>query len=197
MKELDFKYADNKPLEMNETDYFPLNYRGDKIADSRVEAWEFIVGGGAGFNQLSGLYTVENPSGKTPENEQLWLGLKNLQAFMSSLDYAKMAPDKDSVRSGAPQGAYMRAISEPGKQYAMYIHHSGDRSRGSYEVTPGTYQERLSLNLKPGKYRAEWVNPALGTVVESKEINHRTEPCELNTPTYSIDLALRMKRLGP
>src|ERR1019366_4753617 len=72
LKGLDTRYGANKPIELNETDYYPLHYRGDKIASSRVEAWEFMVGGGAGFNQLNGLFTVENPAGRSPDNERLF-----------------------------------------------------------------------------------------------------------------------------
>ena len=45
---LDREYWHNKPIEQNETNYYPL-YAGDAVADSRVEAWEFMVGGGAAF----------------------------------------------------------------------------------------------------------------------------------------------------
>ena len=94
MKGLDFKYKDNKPIELNETGYFPLWYAGDKVGDSRVEAWEFIVGGGAAFNHLNGLFTVENPAGKTPENERVLRALGNLKRFMEGFEYVRMAPDK-------------------------------------------------------------------------------------------------------
>lgn len=162
MRGLDYKYSNDKPIEMNETDYYPLHYRGDKIADSRVEAWEFIVGGGAGFNQLNGLYTVKNPSGLTSDDEQIWRALRGLRSFMYSFAFTRMRPDKDVVSKGVPAGAYCRALSESGRQYAVYIHHSADRSRGSYEATPGNYQETLTLNLPAGQYLAEWLNPADG-----------------------------------
>jgi hypothetical protein len=55
---LDYEYDKNKPIDFNETDYYPGWYQGDRIAASRVEAWEFIAGGGGSFNQLNGLYTV-------------------------------------------------------------------------------------------------------------------------------------------
>jgi hypothetical protein len=197
MRALDFLYGLNKPIEMNETHYFPLSYEGDAIADSRVEAWEFMTGGGAGFNQLNGLYTVENPSGKTPEGEQLWRGLRNLRAFLDSFDYVRMHPDREFLAGNIAQGVYVRVLSEPGKQYSMYIHHSGDRSRGSYQVRPGNYQERLAVNMPEGSYRAEWIDPAGGTIIESQTIQAKDGPCRLTTPRYTVDVALRMKRVQP
>lgn len=51
---------------MNETPYYPFQYsEGDPILDSRVEAWEFIVGGGASFNHLISRYTVDDPASNT------------------------------------------------------------------------------------------------------------------------------------
>ncbi len=193
MRALDSLYGLDKPMEMNETDYFPRSYRGDRIADSRIEAWEFMVGGGAGFNQLSGLYTVENPAGKTPENEQLWHGLRNLQTFMRSFDFVRMHPESHLLASAPPAGTYVRALAEPGKQYALYMHHSGDRSRGSYQVAPGKYQEHLSLALPGGTYLAEWVDPARGTISDPHEIRTEGKVQEITTPPYSVDIALRIK----
>ena len=67
MKGLDYEFGHNKPIEFNETPYYPFQYRkGDAVAASRVEAWEFIVGGGASFNHLNSLYTIENPAGRLP-----------------------------------------------------------------------------------------------------------------------------------
>ena len=60
---LDREYRHNKPIEQNETNYYPL-YSGDKVGASRVEAWEFMVGGGASFNQLNGLFTAAGSCGK-------------------------------------------------------------------------------------------------------------------------------------
>lgn len=191
---LDVKYGVNKPIELNETDYYPLNYRGDKIADSRVEAWEFIVGGGAAFNQLNGLFTVENPAGKHPDDEKMFAALRHLGEFMGSFEFTKMHPDKPFVAGGLGKDAYYRVLSEPGRQYAVYIHHSGERKTGSYEAAPGSYGESLVLNLPAGTYQADWVDPASGSVAESKKVEHQGGNLTLIAPKYTIDIALRIKR---
>ena len=49
MRLLDSVYDRNKPIELNETSYYPIWYEeGDRVSAVRVEAWEFVVGGGAG-----------------------------------------------------------------------------------------------------------------------------------------------------
>jgi len=194
LKGLDFEYHHNKPIEENETYYYPLGYQGDKIADSRVESWEFMVGGGAGFNQLNGLFTVDNPAGKTPDNAQLLRSLQNLKAFLDSFVFVKMRQDKSLVKSGVPEGAHWRAISEPGRQYAVYLHHSEGGKHGSYTASPGTYQETLGLDLPAGDYRADWVDPVQGSVIRSGDLQSGGRTTNATTPVYHVDIALRIKR---
>jgi len=193
MKGLDFKYQVNKPIEMNETNYYPIWYRGDRVASSRVEAWEFIVGGGAGFNHLNGLYTAANPAGKTPDNEQVLRGLSSLKGFMNSFAFVRMAPDKGFLVSGLTSPSYHRAISEPGKQYALYVHHSSPKVDGAYTVVPGKYRENLVVKLPPGHYRADWVKPATGETMQTVTFSNGGGNRTLITPTYEVDLALRIK----
>lgn len=194
LKGLDYEYHHDKPIEENETDYYPLGYQGDKIGDSRVEAWEFILGGGAGFNQLNGLYTPDDPAGNTPDNANLLSALEHLKTFINSFDFVKMRPDKSFVASGIPAGAHCRVLSEPGKQYALYLHHSAGGRGSVYTVTPGRYRDTLTLNLPAGTYKADWIDPASGSVVQSETIHPRGENQKVLTPVYTIDIALRIKR---
>ncbi|HXI43604.1 MAG TPA: hypothetical protein VNH83_26715, partial [Bryobacteraceae bacterium] len=193
---LDYEYDKNKPIDFNETDYYPTWYQGDRIADSRVEAWEFVVGGGGSFNQLNGLYTVRDPGAKTEENAQLLRALKSLHDFMYSFDFLKMHPDKSFVRGGMPLGTYARGMSEPGKQYAYYHHHSSfGRNTASYKVTPGNYQETLVLHLPRGSYQADFVDAATGAVISSEKLTSDGGDHPLIAPAHTVDLALRVKRV--
>ena len=195
IKALDLEYQHSKPIEMNETYYYPLDYEDDRIADSRVEAWEFMVGGGASFNQLNGLFTAQDPTGNTPDNLRLLSGLKILKGFLYSFDFVRMKQDKTFVVSVVPSGAIWRGISEPGKQYALYLHHSVLMGRGhGYRATPGSYVEHIGIDLPSGAYQADWVEPATGSVVRSETIQHQGGMREFVTPQYSVDIALRIKR---
>jgi hypothetical protein len=160
-----------------------------------VEAWEFIVGGGAGFNQLNGLFTADNPAGKSPDNDQMLRALENLKGFIYSFDFLKMVPDKGFLVSGVSSPQYHRAISEPGKQYALYIHHSSEKVGGAYTVVPGQYREDLVLNLPTGHYLAEWIDPATGAVLGRVDIVHEGGQRTLTSPTYGVDIALRVKSI--
>ncbi len=108
----------------------------------------------------------------------------------------KMLPDKSFVVRGVPDGAYCRAISEPGRQYALYLHHSTGGRGGAYTVAPGKYTERLVLNLPAGSYRAEWVDPATGSVLGTESFEHGGRERTLTTPEYTVDIALRIMAFG-
>ena len=195
MKALDKEYHHNKAIELNETAYYPAWYKGDRVAASRVEAWEFMVGGGAGFNHLNGRYTVADPAGKTPDNAQILTALKNLKDFIHSFDFINMRRDHSFVVSEVPAGVFRRSMSQPGKQYAVYQHHSKLEDRNHYYiVTSGNYTEDLELDLPAGNYKAEWVDPASGSVLRSETFAHSGGRRTLATPTYSVDIALRIKQ---
>ena len=196
MKGLDYEYHYNKPIEMNETQYYPFQYgEGDPILDSRVEAWEFMVGGGASFNQLNSRYTVDNPAGNLPDNAQILGALRNLKNFIYSFDFIKMRADKSFVASGVPEGAYCRGMSQPGEQYALYLHHSRLAPNLMYYIArPGLYSETMVLDIPGGTYQGDWVNPASGLVISSVTFTHQGGQKELDTPPYTLDMALRIRR---
>ena len=77
-------------------------YDGDKIAASRVEAWEFLVGGGAAFMQLNGLYSTFNPGAAGTENYELLGQLRTLKNFMYSFDFFRMHQDTSFLAGGYP-----------------------------------------------------------------------------------------------
>jgi len=156
-----------------------------------------MVGGGAGFNQLNGQFTVANPRGDTPDNAQVLRALQSLKEFLEGFDFIKMSPDRGFIVSGVPAGAYCRAISEPGRQYALYLHHSTGGRGGAYTVTPGKYTERLVLSLPASSYRADWVGPATGSSLRTETFEHGGGERTLTTPEYTVDVALRVKANGP
>ena len=196
MQALEKEYEHDKPIELNETYYFPVWYKGDAVASSRVEAWEFIVGGGASFNHLNGCYTVHDPSGRTADNAKVCGALGNLKRFMASLDYVRMRPDKSVRLEGESDKRLCRCISEPGQQYALYLHHSSGARDAAYVVDPGSYVETIEITMPAGTYQSDWIAPATGVVVDSQTLTHGGGTCALTTPVHEIDIALRMRRVG-
>ena len=61
-------------------------------------------------------------------------------------------------------------------------------------MAPGSYREDLILNLPAGNYLAEWINPESGSIVSGAKFTHKGGSRKISTPTYAIDIALRIKR---
>ena len=196
---LDKEYVHNKPMVLIETCYYP-NYDGDKISASRVEAWEFIVGGGSAFMHLNGLYSTFNPGAAGTENSKILRQLHVLKDFMHGFDFIRMRQDTSLIAGDVPDSSFVRSISEPGEQYALYIHHSRYgcwfwepmQMGACYNVIPGNYQEKLLLNIPAGNYTAEWIDPATGTVIMTEQLTHKGGNRDFNTPAYRIDIALKI-----
>jgi hypothetical protein len=195
MKALDDLYDRNKPIDLNETGYYPLSswYEGDKVGAVRAEAWEFMVGGGSSFNNLNAVYTARDPAGKAAENGPVLKTMQSLKQFIEGFDFLKMRPDRKFVVSGMPAGAYFRGISERGRQYALYHHHSKLKPY-VYQVVPGAYEEHLILDLPAGTYQADWLEPATGAVLGTETLTHSGGELPISTPKHSVDIALRIRR---
>jgi hypothetical protein len=202
--DLENEYVHDKPIVYIESVFYPHQYSGDKLSASRVEAWEFMVGGCAGFMQLNALYTTSNPAASDTDIDALLDVLVTLKSFLRGLDLYAMRRDTSFIVAGVPTGAFASAISEPGKQYAFYIHHSSYQDppshadaagsyRHSYVVTAGSYREAFTLDFPAGPYAAEWIDPSTGSVMRTEEFVHKGGHRTLTAPGYSIDIAFRMR----
>jgi hypothetical protein len=78
-------------------------------------------------------------------------------------------------------GVFARALSEPGKQYAIYIHNGSKCD--------------LSLNLPAGKYSVEWVSTKAGGSKATEKIDHKGGRILIQSPDYIEDIALKIVRI--
>lgn len=154
------------------------------------EGWEFILSGGALYNNLDYSFTAATPDGSekvvapTPGGggKSLRAGLSVLKKFIESFDFTKMHPDISIHPSNTNDSITVCALSEPGCQYAVYI-------RGGTSVV-------LSMILPEGRYKAAWLNTKTGTGILTKHFTHAGGPIELNSPDYEINIALSIKRVN-
>ena len=105
--------------------------------------------------------------------------------------------DEGFVRG--PDGATARALEEPGKLYAIYVHHGRVVKDGKprYQVDAHAMSRELALRLPPGSYAAKWWDTRNGVGVRSEtfEVTDASKGARLSSPSYSEDMALIVRTL--
>lgn len=160
-------------------------FAGKADATYRRQAWNFMLSGGGLFNGLDYSFTVGREDGTDTANKAPGGGspalrsqLKVLSDFMHSFDLAALRPDPNVVL--ASPGAVARALSAPGKAYAIYLE--------------GRAPARLRLDVPRGQWQAEWIDPLDGAVLQRETRSHRGGPLDLAAPKLENGAALRLMR---
>lgn len=165
-------------------------FRGVDDRPYRIEAWDFLIAGGALFDHLDYSFTTEHEDGTarvvapTPGGGGPGFRgqLNVLKRFIEGYDFVRMAPDAKVIARVTPGSTSARALSEPGRAYAIYAH-------GGHEV-------RLALELPSGRYRAEWLDPRSGKVEKTEAFEIREGRVDVSSPAYAEDVALRIRNVA-
>ncbi|HVR73046.1 MAG TPA: hypothetical protein VMT52_01885 [Planctomycetota bacterium] len=188
-------YGLKKPIGENET-----GFRGKEDVLYRTEGWEFLLAGGALYNNLDYSFTCRHPDGSfrgyaSPGggSPELRSQLKILKDFLHGFDFVRMAPDPAVVKGGVPAGLRARALSEPGKACAVYIHAPFGSKKGP-PTDAKSWKIDLTLDLPAGAYRAEWLGTRSGKVEKSEDLEHAGGARRLASPEFTEDIALGVKR---
>jgi hypothetical protein len=159
----------------------------------RREGWEFILAGGALYNNLdysftaghedgTFVYPAKQPGGGNPAFRR---EMRILKEFIHDLEFVRMRPETNLVRRLA-EGLTARALAESGKVYAVYI--SQDPKRIEEITTP------IELDVPRGRYRVEWLHTRSGRAMNRERHDHPGGTLRLTSPTFSEDIALRIIR---
>ncbi len=173
-------YAWNRPVSFDESGFAGMD------TDTYLrQAWQFMMGGGAVFNNLDYSFFVGKEDGTGSANApgagstEFRRQLKFLRDFIESFNFVKMTPDFSIVHH-AP-GVEVQCISEPGKQYAM--------------VLTGVYGKVLKLNMPKGKYSYSFVSPYTGAELAEGEFKSaKKEVTALKVPQFETMVALKIKK---
>lgn len=195
-KALRLNYKANKPLVNVETNYYGISLTKDgyDINAVRIEGWWYMMSGGAGCINLNGEYYRGNENGGSDTQTRIAPQKKILMEFMQSLELEGL--NAYSKFSHSATDGFCSAISESGKQYALYIFHGRYDSEwgANFLAAPGSYKDTIVLNSVPaGEYLAEWIDPVSGAVKSSESLDSDGGELKLITPEYTIDMALRIK----
>jgi hypothetical protein len=165
--------------------YDETGFAGRADATYRRQAWNFVMSGGGLFNHLDYSFTVGQEDGTDTANRAPGGGspalrrqLRVLAELLRGFDLALLASDSSFVRR-AP-GALARTLSAPGKAYATYFE--------------GRPSGPVSLNLPPGRWQVEWLDPIDGCELGSTVLQHSKGVAELDMPAQREELALGVVR---
>ena len=175
-------YHLGRPIGDNET-----GFKGTGDTHYRMEAWEFILAGGALFSHLdysfvaghedgTFAYPPTQPGGGNPGFRKQ---MRILSDFIHSFRFVRMKPDTTTVRS-LPRGARITVLSEEGQQYAAYLF-----GKASGEVV---------VALPKGRYAVQWLDTLSGSVPASQILDHTGGDARLTLPAYAEDIAFSIKR---
>lgn len=146
-----YNYAWNRPVSFDES-----GFAGKSDSTYLRQAWQFMMAGGAVFNNLDysfypgredGTGTNNAPGGgSTTLRKQLSI----LRDFIESLDFVLMKPDAGVVVHSP--GSQVQCISQSGKQYAM--------------VFTGIASKTVKLDLPKGRFNFEFISPYNGKILK-------------------------------
>jgi hypothetical protein len=176
-------YGLDKVIGDNET-----GFKGTNDTHYRREGWEFILAGGALYNNLDYSFTVGHEYGtfayhaKQPGggNAELRRQLAILKDFIHAFEFVKMRPDTSMVKGGIPKKGRVVALADSGRQYALYLF--------------GGTRTDLAVELPEGRYHVEWLNPRTGKIDKRETLRHAGGTVTLASPAYDPDIALGIRR---
>jgi len=180
-------YGLNKVIGLNET-----GFKGTNNTDYRMEAWAFMLAGGALYNNLDYsfvaghergdfVYPAKQPGGGNPDLRRQFAIMRE---FIESFEFVRMKPDTKWVKSGVPPKTHLHALAENGQQYGAYFFSNTNAVAA---------QLSLNVSLPAGDYRVEWVDVLTGKKAKSERVKSTGE-VTITSPEYKGEVALRIRR---
>lgn len=183
-------YSLGRPIGMNET-----GFDGFDDAVYRIQGWDFMVAGGALYNNLDYSFTVGHEDGTfaapgtTPGGGSggLRKQLGFLKKVFDGLPLGKMKP----MESISSQG---RCLGDLGETYLCYAHYGELRNgyRPRYAVEASRKKIAWRVSVPEGRYEAVWMEPKTGKELGRSVVD---VAAGLETPEHSEDIALVLRRV--
>lgn len=189
-------YHLNRVIGENET-----GFRGHADVLYRTEAWDFLLAGGALYNNLDYSFTASHPDGTLADYQSPGGGspalrkqLEILRDFIEGFDFIQMQPAKSLVQN-VSNGMSVYALENVGKQYALYVHVPIDNK----EADAGAYDRNevdvtLKLALPAGDYQLSWIDTKTGATTKATPVRSEGAPITVASPKFVADIGLRVEK---
>ena len=187
----------DKVIGENET-----GFRGKDDLLYRTEGWDFLLAGGAIYNNLDYSFTPGHPDGTLLDysspgggSPALRRQLRILKDFLEGFEFVRMRPEQGVIAKVEPEGQNLsvRVLAERGKAYAAYVHVPlPKKPQDLAKHRRKDVQATLSLELPAGDFAVEWVDTKSGRVANAATLEHDGGIAELASPPFDDDIALRV-----
>lgn len=194
------EYGRVKPLALDESSAYDAT-------SCRLEAWMFILGGGAIYNGLDSgvfqpnaslMYSMNDPSGNLQPGIAIRGTLNQLGTYLDSINLHDLRRDASWIAGGLPSGARSQAMANPGQQYVAYFHHGAvptvPYSTVYTPIDASNHVASPQVNLPQGSWRVVWTKPSDLTVIGGESFTHAGGIRTLQSVTYQADVALKIER---
>jgi hypothetical protein len=181
-----------KPITFDET-----GFKGTQDRVYRRQAWDFLMAGGAVFSNLDYSFTPEHEDGRAQVEEPTPGG--GGATLRRQLGILKHFLDRFELSSTSPAPDYIAAV-EP-RDLQSQTRALVDRQRRFFGFyIPGGSRVRLELDLDPGSYLVEWIDPRDGRVLKSGNLDvsfmtdrpARLRRVTVESPEFTEDVAVRI-----
>ena len=170
-------YALNLPIGENET-----GFKGTGDDHYRMEAWEFMLAGGALFNHLDYSYAAGHEDGDFPVKDPTPGGggatvrksFQFLRTFLERFDLPKMKPAPKLIRKGAPE--HWRAIGDGAARFALYA--------------KGAAPAEIIFALPDGRWNQRWFDAGSGALLLEDTVEAKDGTAILKMPDCCSEVAL-------
>jgi hypothetical protein len=186
--------------------YNETGFDGQADAAYRIQGWDFLVAGGALYNNLDYSFAVGHEDGgfhyppATPGGGSAALRkqLGILKQFFDSLDVTRMQPNDSIARLLGPDGGNVRVLAAPKNDYVVYVHHGrvDTDAKPKYVIDSVPRQRKVSVDLPIGSYEQVWLNTKTGEVQDKANFHHAGGERIFTSPVYAEDVVLRIRRRG-
>lgn len=190
-------YGLNKPIGENET-----GFRGQDDLLYRTEGWDFVMAGGALYNNLDYSFTTAHPAGtlrgyQSPGGGSVELRrqLGILKRFVDGLEFLSMKPDVSIVKRPPAAELSVQALAKDGETYAIYFHVPlPGKPKDIREHMRQGIRADVLLAIPRADYAVEWLDTKTGQSIASESSEWTADGLRLISPPFDNDIALKIQR---